>query len=78
MFLLSCVWAYNEVLQKNKKMKDAKFMHEEKYKEVETMFMTFERDELVKDDVWNRLTAKDDTFRVVDNTLHSVFGILMI
>lgn len=50
---------------------NAKFMNENASKETETMFMTFETDELVTDDVWKYLTVNDDLIVAVLSTANS-------
>ena len=52
---------------------DAKFMNEDDLKANDTMFMTFETDKLIKDDVYEDLTEKNDLIVAVDNALHSNF-----
>lgn len=69
---------YGHILKHCKKRQedesvDAKFMNEDDSKAVETMFMTYETNELIKDDVWKDLTANDDLIVAVDNALHSNF-----
>ena len=48
-------------------------MNEDDLKANDTMFMTFETDELIKNDVYEDLTEKNDLIVAVDNALHSKF-----
>ena len=52
---------------------DAKFVSEYDSKADDTMFMTFETDELIKNDDWQYLTENDDLIVAVDDALHSSF-----
>ncbi|KAL4589890.1 hypothetical protein LXL04_002802 [Taraxacum kok-saghyz] len=61
-----------EGVSKSKRV-DGKFMNEDDLKANDTMFMTFETDELIKNDVYEDLTEKNDLIVAVDNALHSKF-----
>lgn len=48
---------------------DAKLMKEDESKETENMFMTFETDDLVKNDMWKDLTGNDDLIVAVNKAI---------